>query len=365
MILIYSDSQICDLEWIPLISWPDSVEICHNIQEYISSNCRTKVAFTAHRLYVTHDVDMEFEKKVILLSENSELVFTLESEIHPYHFTIWSYCHKSNVYWILPGHVNNHNDIDDHIIYWGDWFKTTSNLYRKLPEVVEKLHTSAVKPLKFEALLGSPKPHRDFVTKSVIDNGLQDQFILTYGGKWNDDHFYARDYFIYEPGTKICDPARHIGTMDWAQYRGERCHLSQIIPVSVYNDTQYSIIAETDYVNSLSFFSEKTAKPMIAKRLFVVFSGYHFLENLRRLGFQTFDGIIDESYDKISDGTERWAAAFEQVKFLCQADPVDIHQQIAPILEHNFEVMMETDWTRYACDGVQRVIDSATISAQR
>lgn len=357
MILVYSDSQICDIEWIPNLRWNDTIEVCHNIQEYLESQCETKIAFTAHRLHVMHDVDMAFEHKVLQLSAASRCVFSLESELHPFHFTIWSQCHRENVYWLLPGSINGRDDINDNIIYWGDWFKTTVELYRHFPDIVEDLHQPKSKPKFFEALLGSPKPHRDFVANAVVEHGLKDKFILTYGGRWSDDAFYAQDYFIYEPGTEVVNPDRHLGTMDWARYRGHQCHLSQIIPTQVFNDSYYSIIAETDYLNSVSFFSEKTVKPIIAQRLFVAFSGVNFLANLRRLGFKTFQGIIDESYDSMPNGIDRWNAAFEQIKFLCQADPVYIRDQIQPIVEHNFRVMMETDWNQYARDSIQAVID--------
>lgn len=366
MILVYNDSQICDLEWIPHVRWPDRVQICNDIQEYVAADCATKIAFTGHRLHVMHDADMVFEDKIQLLSDHSLSVFTLESELHPDHYyKIWTACHRPNVYWVVPGGVNDRDDMINNIIYWGDWFKTTASLYRKLSDVLVDLHAPRAKSYHFEALLGSPKPHRDFVARSVVDHGLQSKFILTYGGAWNDDRFYAQDYFIYEPGTEMADPDNHIGTMDWARYRGEQCHLSQIIPTQVYNDSYYSVIAETDHVNEIIFFSEKTVKPILAKRLFVVFSGYRFLEHLRSLGFQTFDGIIDESYDTILDGPSRWAAAFEQIKFLCETDPAVVAQQIQPIVEHNFQHMMETDWNRYAIDRIQAVIDRETNSAQR
>lgn len=363
MILIYSDSQICDLEWIPHLQWRDDYCICHDIQEYIAADA-VKIAFTAHRLHVQYDVDMQFESKVKLLSKHSQYVFCLESELHSFHFHIWAACHKDNVYWLLPGHVNDRDDIDSHIIYWGDWFKTTANLYRALPDVLSSIRSDINKPKRFDALLGSPKPHRKFVHDAIVARGLTEKFVMTYGGKWSDKSFYAQDYFIYEPGTEVLDPTNHRGTMDWARYYGHRCHLSQIIPREVFNQTSYSIIAETDYDNTLSFFSEKTAKPIIAQRLFIAFTGYRFLHNLRRLGFRTFDGIIDETYDEIKHGADRWTAAFEQVEKLCHRDPKQIESVLRPIVEHNFHVMMDTDWTRYARAGIQAAIDRMTKPAQ-
>jgi hypothetical protein len=133
--------------------------------------------------------------------------------------------------------------------------------------------------------------------------------------------------------------------------------LSQIIPTQVFNDTAYSIIAETDHDNTLSFFSEKTAKPMIYKRLFVAFRGYKFLQNLKSLGFKTFNGIIDESYDLILDDHARYSAAFEQVCWLCNQDQEVIYDRIRDILEHNYNLIMNTDWTTFACKQIQQVID--------
>ena len=100
--------------------------------------------------------------------------------------------------------------------------------------------------------------------------------------------------------------------------------MSRVIPISVFNQTAYSIVAETDFDNTLSMFTEKIAKPMIARRLFVVFSGYQYLHNLRKQGYRTFDGIIDEGYDQIRDDQTRLNAAFEQVLWLCEQDQQQI-----------------------------------------
>ena len=153
----------------------------------------------------------------------------------------------------------------------------------------------------------------------------------------------------------------HPGTASYVEYFGNRCHLSQVIPLDVFNNTAYSIVAETDFDNTLSFFSEKTAKPLIYRRLFVAFSGYKFLQNLRDLGFRTFDNVIDESYDLIKDDTARLTAAFEQVKYLCSVPQSEIFSQIATTLDHNYNLIMSADWTRRAAHQISDII----VSAQR
>lgn len=359
MISVYIDSQILETEWIPYLKFSGGYKIYFDFDEYQANRNKIKLAFTTHRLHCDYDKHSAayqgFEDKILKLSDISGLVFSFESELHNYHWNIWAQCHRPNVYWCQPGSVNDRDDIQKNIIFWGDWFKTTANLYRALPDVLDLLNPYKIKPKAFDALLGCPKPHRSFVAGQVQQQQLQDHFIMTYGGTWKETEFYARDYFIWEPG---CEPEQTIiGTADWVRYRGQQCHLSQVIPTKVYNETAYSIVAETDHDNTLSFYSEKTAKAMIARRLFVAFSGYKFLHNLKQLGFQTFDSVVDESYDLILNDRDRYTAAFEQVRRLCQLPQEQVLSAIKPVLEHNYRRIMDTDWTAFTRDQIQQKIN--------
>jgi hypothetical protein len=70
------------------------------------------------------------------------------------------------------------------------------------------------------------------------------------------------------------------------------------------------------------------------------------------LGFQTFDGIIDESYDLIKHDSDRYTAAFEQVRYLCSVPQNQILPKIRSIVDHNHEVVMNTDWVKFATDNI-------------
>jgi hypothetical protein len=359
--LVYSDSNIIDLEWLPKLNLGEYT-ISHNFEEYRDTVADIKIAFTMHRLHCDHDINCSayqgFEDKINQLSSISRLVFTFESELHNYHWRMWEQCHHDNVYWVVPGQVNT--KMNDHLIFWGDWFKTTTLLYKQLPAQLAEITYGVSKPKLFDALLGSPKPHRDFIYNAVQSSSLQDKFIITYGGKWDDNHFYAKDYFIWEPGVEVVGEQQP-GTAGPVTYYGVHTGLSRVIPISVFNDTAYSIVAETDHDNTLSFYSEKTAKPMIARRLFIAFTGYKFLHNLRAQGFKTFDNVIDESYDLIENDEDRYAAAFDQVTKLCHMDQLQVYEAIQPILDHNYNHIMTIDWTQFATDQIDRAISSAQI----
>ena len=362
MILVYSDSNIIDLEWLPKLNL-GIYTLSHSFEEYRDMPADAKIAFTMHRLHCDHDTNCSayqgFEDKINQLSDISTLVFTFESELHNFHWRMWEQCHHDNVYWILPGKVNNREDINSHIIFWGDWFKTTTHVYKKLPNKLKEIQPYINKPRMFDALLGVTKPHRTFIANAVRENNLQDNFILTYGGSWSNDQFYAKDYFAWEPDCVPVD--KIIGTADWVDYHGVRTGLSRVIPIDVFNNTAYSVVAETDYDNTLSFFSEKTAKPLIARRLFIAFSGYKFLRNLKLQGFKTFDSVIDEQYDDILDDTERYTVAFEQVKRLCSMNQQEIYAKIHDVVEHNYNHIMNTDWTLFAVKQIQQTIDQQLI----
>lgn len=355
MISVYYDSQLLQNEWLNYILRGLTCTPFTDLTAFENDTANFKIAFTSHRLHCDHDAYTGFEKKVNRLSAVSKLVFSFESELHWYHWEIWDKCHQPNVYWCLPGAVNDRSDMSNNIIYWGDWMKTTANLYKQLPTVTANYKPFNNKPRYFDALLGSPKPHRTFVNEAVKENNLEDKFIMTYGGQWDDNNFYAKDYFIWEPGTEVVEKDAP-GTCGYVKYHNILCHLSQVIPTQVFNDTAYSIVAETDFDNTLSFYSEKTAKPMIYKRLFVAFSGYKFLQNLHELGFKTFSNVIDESYDLIKDDDQRLAAAFEQVKYLCSRPQEEIYSQIVDTLDHNYNLIMNTNWNNRCGDKIRNLI---------
>ena len=117
--------------------------------------------------------------------------------------------------------------------------------------------------------------------------------------------------------------------------------MAEIIPTNIYNQSNYSIIAETNPSSTVfSFFSEKTFKPILCKRLFIAVTNRYYLRSLRELGFKTFDGIIDESYDLIEDDQLRWTTAMKQLEWLYEQDTVDIINKIHVILEYNFHHLM-------------------------
>lgn len=228
---------------------------------------------------------------------------------------------------------------------WMDWFTQPLYFYKELhPGFLDNKLTAGVKPMAFDALLGAQRIHRDFVFDWVNNHSLNDQVLMTYYNNIHTRLDNNPNFVMESEGVEIIPNLKFTHSIDQVLYYGHRLGVSCIVPLTVYNQTNYSLVAETNFENHYNFYTEKIVKPIMAKRLFVVASGQHYLKNLRNLGFLTFDGIIDESYDNEPDSYWRWTRAMEQVNWLCQQDPAQIITAAEHIVEHNRNLMFERNW---------------------
>jgi hypothetical protein len=74
-----------------------------------------------------------------------------------------------------------------------------------------------------------------------------------------------------------------------------------------YRDFDIELVSES-YTRGSSFFpTEKTVRPIMAAKPILVYGPANYLENLRKLGFETYSKSWDESYDLL-EGPARWRA---------------------------------------------------------
>lgn len=83
-----------------------------------------------------------------------------------------------------------------------------------------------------------------------------------------------------------------------------------------YNDSYCQIVLESQFDVDQSggaFITEKTFKPIKHGQLFFVAGAAGSLQTLRDLGYRTFDSVLDNRYDTISNHTQRWQALKESI----------------------------------------------------
>lgn len=315
MTKIYADSEVC--------SWHLSQLNLEILEEITAGHPAI--------FHMPYPYDSRFDAKIERAVAICSKIIILVSELHrdSAKFII-NHQHSGIKYFIcgfIKGYANK---------LWMDWFITTCNFYKDT-DILTQLVPYKVKPRYFDLLLGWCKPHRDVAYNFIVENNLIDKVIMTY--------LTDRSQTIHQQGIWEVDvPSDTFNTITQITHLGKSVTLSQIIPIDIYKDSAYSVVAETNYDNHYDFYTEKIVKPILAERLFIVFSGQYYLRNLCKLGFKTFDGIIDETYDSIADNDERFSSACEQIQYLINQPQDKILEQIRPITEHNKSVMLETDW---------------------
>ena len=85
--------------------------------------------------------------------------------------------------------------------------------------------------------------------------------------------------------------------------------------------------------------SEKTMKPISMLHPFIIMGQPGILKHLHSMGFKTFHGWWDESYDDILDPNERFAALlslYEEISSYSHKTLADMMYEMSDILQHNF-----------------------------
>jgi hypothetical protein len=309
-------------------------EITHDLDEFISSNKKFKVSFLFH---------YESEPNVDLyhLNKHSNLIFYFVD--HPNWMNHINLEMFDKIIWILPGKYVKTYETKN--LFWNAWMLGLANGYSTNVgkyNLINDISSDKSKSKYFDCLLGSQRSHRDLVFELIPKELLEDKIILTYAGHsenptyWHDDENKLGDIALFT-NTEI------------ANYNH--------VPIQLYNHTAYTMVSETVSEKDLILVSEKIAKPILAKRLFVVFSSPGYLNFLKELGFRTFDNVIDETYDSIVDEKERFTAAMDQVVFLCNQDQDKILAQIQSIVEHNFNLLTSTNYDKLLAFQITKILD--------
>lgn len=282
------------------------------------------------------DFDSETEQRLQIACSHAALVIVLLPE-----FITDSWIHKfdfPNVVFFINGCLNystRHAQVYlDPYFFW-----STADFYRAHPEVLSQLHSNPTH--FFDVLLGRQKPHRDIVY-TMLDHQTNVVRYFPTDQDLDITQYHKNNFEWPSTGLQVSGPVTM--TAQAVTVDNTIVSLSQIIPVDIYNRTRYTLVAETQIDNGFSFFTEKIMKPMLARRLFIVCSGQHYLRNLRQLGFRTFSGLVDESYDEIESWQERTHAACAEAKRLSTLDGNLIQSAIVDIVEHNYRHLMTTPW---------------------
>lgn len=136
----------------------------------------------------------------------------------------------------------------------------------------------------------------------------------------------SAEYFI-PPTNKNIYPIQHPANINMAK---------QYYP-QIFAD----IVSESTIVGNAFTITEKTWRPILSRRPFILMSNLNSLQNLKKLGFETFEDYWAEDYDYYECG-DRIKEIQSLVSHLSSMPLKEIHlmlKNMQPVLEHNYEVL--------------------------
>lgn len=142
--------------------------------------------------------------------------------------------------------------------------------------------------------------------------------------------------------SKMFRPINRSDQKNWRQKQMGKNYVSEHehegIITRVENDyKRFAIDIVTETEDAYGFgWQDKLIKPMVAHKPFIILGCQHWLKTWKRIGFQSFHPIIDESYDNEPDHETRVNKAMSSMLKALESNSLQInYQKIDAICEHN------------------------------
>jgi hypothetical protein len=192
----------------------------------------------------------------------------------------------------------------------------------------------------------APKEHRTKILLSMIDDDLIQYGDFSFSGCRNFAN--TTEYESITKNLNLKNSTKVIEFINKSPYQLQNEQTINFNDINAWTDVECSshmnsymdICFESFFYiesNSISL-TEKIFKSIINFQPFVFIATKGTLQQLKKLGFKTFEGFIDETYDSIEDNDERLAAAYLEIKKICSMSKEDIHKwywEMEDILIHN------------------------------
>jgi hypothetical protein len=106
-----------------------------------------------------------------------------------------------------------------------------------------------------------------------------------------------------------------------------------------YNKIFVDVVCEKMITGQTFFPTEKTARALVTRTPFLIMGPCNYIQNLKKLGFRSFDKFWDESYDFLS-GVQRLKSICKIIDDLAELKKNEmcrLYAHMNNVLEHNYE----------------------------
>lgn len=193
------------------------------------------------------------------------------------------------------------------------------------------------KEYEFVSTTGTVREERDKFVEYIRQQLVTDNFIFRYSG------------------VDVGKPAAHLDSVsikpnqfDSSSFIPglEKYYYSVLfsLPIDMYNQAYYNLVVEGDIDCPHQFCpTEKVVKALLTGMPFVLVGSPQFLEELKKLGFKTYNELWDESYDDEFDYDKRMQKILELCNYLSEFDWEKHKNKLIEIGNHNRECFMQLE----------------------
>lgn len=209
------------------------------------------------------------------------------------------------------------------------------------------------RPRRFVSLNRTPRPGKILFLLRLLRDGLWDEGFISFGG-WrkpgavaSKDRPTREQLLVKLPGcgdllTELEPWLDELEARGPLLLRSDRTTTAGKLPtpeavrpdaLAEYDESWFTVVTETEMRTWPSRITEKVLKPLLNFHPFLVLGNPGSLAMVRELGFQTFPGLFDESYDAESEPRRRFDAMYEQFTRACRMPEADLRRHEGALRE--------------------------------
>jgi hypothetical protein len=198
------------------------------------------------------------------------------------------------------------------------------------------------KKYKLSCLNGMEWQHRKWIYLQLANKSYFDDIVFSYGNRYekNPQDFTNELQLSVDETNEFLKLPTNVTFIDDDETTG----IDVTTNHPAYLETYINLVTETSINKNMSLLSEKTFKPIVVGQLFILVAATGSIQFLRDIGIDTFDDIIDHSYDTIVNSRLRLETVIAQVDHLMTLDLAQIYTQIKPRLLRNSEYVQSVEF---------------------
>lgn len=188
---------------------------------------------------------------------------------------------------------------------------------------------------------------------SYLNKNYKDQSIIHFSAKTNIDNrvHFELDKLLMWDLQSIVNVGELLPSLPILQSSPDRYTPTNGYDYSdpltdLYQNIFVDVVVESHVAGNTFFPTEKTVRPILLERPFIVFGSKNYLLYLRQMGFKTFWQYWDEDYDS-HDGKDRLLKMYQVIDYIASLTSnqrLQLFEKLKPILDYNRDLLVSKKW---------------------